>query len=110
MTAFQRASTTAISAAGVDLPLAGTSPEGLPFRNFDVFATPHWNTLVKDGMNDIDTRCDAYLAWYDSRKRSQQAADQPDQHDCPVGRIAISASATNCLLRLMLIGVVASNT
>jgi hypothetical protein len=56
-----------------NLPLAGTSPEGLPVCNFDVFATLHWNTLVQAGMNDIDTRCDAYLAWYDSRKRSQQA-------------------------------------
>jgi hypothetical protein len=55
-----------------NLPLAGTSPEGLPICNFPVFATLHWNSLVQAGMNDIDTRCDAYLAWYDSRKRSQQ--------------------------------------
>lgn len=55
-----------------NLPLAGTSPEGLPICNFPVFSTLHWNALVQAGMNDIDTRCDAYLAWYDSRKRSQQ--------------------------------------
>src|SRR5688500_4289596 len=55
-----------------NLPLAGTSPEGLPVCNFPVFATLHWNTLVQAGMNDIDARCDAYLAWYDSRKRSQR--------------------------------------
>jgi hypothetical protein len=55
-----------------NLPLAGTSPEGLPVCDFPVFATLHWNSLVQAGMNDIDTRCDAYLAWYDSRKRSQQ--------------------------------------
>lgn len=55
-----------------NLPLAGTSPEGIPICNFPVFATLHWNSLVQAGMNDIDTRCDAYLAWYDSRKRSQQ--------------------------------------
>lgn len=54
------------------LPLAGVSPEGVPICNFPVFATLHWNMLVQAGMNDIDTRCDAYLAWYDSRKRSQQ--------------------------------------
>jgi hypothetical protein len=55
-----------------NLPLAGTSPEGLPICNFPVFATLHWNSLVQAGMNDIDTRCDAYLSWYDRRKRSQQ--------------------------------------
>jgi hypothetical protein len=55
-----------------NLPLAGTSPEGLPVCDFPVFATLHWNTLVQAGMNDIDARCDAYLAWYDSRKRSQR--------------------------------------
>ncbi len=55
-----------------NLPLAGTSPEGIPICNFPVFATLHWNSLVQAGMNDIDTRCDAYLAWYDSRKRSQK--------------------------------------
>jgi hypothetical protein len=55
-----------------NLPLAGTSPEGLPVCDFPVFATLHWNTLVQAGMNDIDARCDAYLSWYDSRKRSQR--------------------------------------
>jgi len=55
-----------------NLPLAGSSPEGLPACNFPVFATLHWNSLVQAGMNDIDARCDAYLSWYDSRKRSQR--------------------------------------
>lgn len=55
-----------------NLPLAGTSPEGIPLCNFAVFGTLHWNSLVQAGMNDIDTRCDAYLSWYDNRKRSQQ--------------------------------------
>src|SRR5260370_30595625 len=30
-----------------------------------------WATFVQAGMNDIDRRCDAYLAWLDDRKRSQ---------------------------------------
>jgi hypothetical protein len=30
-----------------------------------------WATFVQAGMNDIDGRCDAYLAWLDDRKRSQ---------------------------------------
>jgi hypothetical protein len=31
----------------------------------------YWATFVQAGMNDIDRRCDAYLAWLDDRKRSQ---------------------------------------
>lgn len=30
-----------------------------------------WNDFVAAGMNDIDRRCDLYLAWLDNRKRSQ---------------------------------------
>lgn len=29
-----------------------------------------WMTFVQSGMNDIDRRCDAYLAWLDNVKRS----------------------------------------
>jgi len=32
-----------------------------------------WNLIVKAGMNDVDRRCDAYLAWLDDRKRTNQA-------------------------------------
>jgi hypothetical protein len=44
-------------------------------------ATPaDWSLLVQAGMNDIDLRCDAYLAWLDDRRRSarpllQQVSD-----------------------------------
>jgi hypothetical protein len=31
----------------------------------------YWATFVQAGMNDVDRRCDAYLAWLDDRKRSQ---------------------------------------
>ncbi|TBD04588.1 hypothetical protein ELH21_09370 [Rhizobium leguminosarum] len=30
-----------------------------------------WDLIVKQGMNDIDRRCDAYLQWLDNRKRSK---------------------------------------
>jgi len=30
-----------------------------------------WTLIVKQGMNDIDRRCDAYLEWLDDRKRSR---------------------------------------
>src|SRR5438094_272229 len=29
-----------------------------------------WDAFVLAGMNDIDSRCDAYLAWLDRKKRS----------------------------------------
>ncbi len=31
-----------------------------------------WMTFVQAGMNDIDRRCDAYLAWLDNKRRSQE--------------------------------------
>ena len=30
-----------------------------------------WELIVQAGMNDIDVRCDAYLAWLDDKRRSQ---------------------------------------
>jgi hypothetical protein len=33
------------------------------------FGSPQWAIFVQSGMNDIDQRCDAYLAWLDDRKR-----------------------------------------
>jgi hypothetical protein len=29
-----------------------------------------WNLIVRQGMNDIDRRCDAYLEWLDNKQRS----------------------------------------
>ena len=36
------------------------------------FTQEHWVQFVKAGMNDIDQRCDAYLAWLDNRRRSAE--------------------------------------
>lgn len=30
-----------------------------------------WSPIVKQGLNDIDRRCDGYLAWLDDRRRSK---------------------------------------
>jgi len=35
-------------------------------------ASPSWGVIVVAGMNDIDARCDAYLAWLDDKRRSQE--------------------------------------
>jgi hypothetical protein len=32
-----------------------------------------WSTVVRAGFNDIDRRCDSYLAWLNSRRRNQNA-------------------------------------
>lgn len=36
-----------------------------------------WATFVQTGMNDLDQRCDAYLAWLDSWRRSSGPIQQP---------------------------------
>jgi hypothetical protein len=32
-----------------------------------------WRAVITAGMNDIDRRCDSYLAWLDNKKRSKDA-------------------------------------
>jgi len=39
-------------------------------------ATPNsnaWNLIVQAGLNDVDRRCDSYLAWLDDRRRTNSA-------------------------------------
>ncbi|MDE3174493.1 MAG: hypothetical protein KGM15_00080 [Pseudomonadota bacterium] len=50
------------------LPVAGA--EGAPRCDFSDVNSDAWALFVQAGMNDIDRRCDAYLAWLDERKRS----------------------------------------
>lgn len=50
--------------------------EGLPFLPDGTCDVGHmnpafWTIFVQSGMNDIDTRCDAYLAWLDRKTRAQ---------------------------------------
>jgi hypothetical protein len=35
----------------------------------EVVPTTAWPVIVQAGLNDIDTRCDSYLAWLDQKKR-----------------------------------------
>jgi hypothetical protein len=32
-----------------------------------------WNLIVQAGLNDVDRRCDSYLAWLDDRRRTNSA-------------------------------------
>ena len=50
------------------LPVGGA--EGAPRCDFPDVNSDAWALFVQAGMNDIDRRCDAYLAWLDERKRS----------------------------------------
>jgi hypothetical protein len=52
------------------LPLVSTSDaqclNGVP-------SSTGWNLIVQAGMNDVDRRCDGYLAWLDDRRRTNNA-------------------------------------
>jgi hypothetical protein len=52
------------------LPVLSTSESqclnGVPGSN-------GWNLLVQAGLNDVDRRCDSYLAWLDDRRRTNNA-------------------------------------
>jgi hypothetical protein len=37
----------------------------------DGIGSRSWELIVQAGLNDIDVRCDAYLAWLDDKRRSQ---------------------------------------
>jgi hypothetical protein len=47
---------------------------GLQIRTVDgaVSCASDWSQIVLAGMNDIDGRCDAYLAWLDDKRRSNE--------------------------------------
>jgi hypothetical protein len=36
-------------------------------------SAPDWTLIVQAGMNDVDRRCDSYLAWLDDRRRTNGA-------------------------------------
>ena len=52
------------------LPVLG-APSG-PVCDAAGFRPTDWGLIVQAGMNDIDLRCDEYLAWLDERKRSSE--------------------------------------
>src|SRR4051812_3342887 len=46
-----------------------------------------WNLIVQAGLNDVDRRCDAYLAWLDDRRRTNGAVLKE------LGDIAVASQA-----------------
>ena len=45
------------------------TPEGVLLCDESLMPPGAWTVFVQAGMNDIDRRCDAYLAWLDDRRR-----------------------------------------
>jgi hypothetical protein len=52
------------------LPFVGA---GVPSCSQQELSPTAWPLIVQAGMNDVDQRCDAYLAWLDQKKREQGA-------------------------------------
>ena len=50
---------------------SGSATADSPDCLYQEFGPNDWNTVVQAGLNDLDLRCDSYLAWLDNRKRSQ---------------------------------------
>jgi hypothetical protein len=52
------------------LPVVSTTENACLNR---VAGRDDWNLVVQSGLNDIDRRCDSYLAWLDDRRRTNNA-------------------------------------
>src|SRR5262245_66026195 len=52
------------------MPFVGAGAPGCPQ---DAVPSNLWPLIVQAGMNDIDQRCDSYLAWLDQKKRENAA-------------------------------------
>jgi len=59
-------------------------------------ACSNWGLVTLAGLNDIDQRCDAYLAWLDDKRRSREPI---------LSEISAVAGATAAILRTTGVGV-----
>lgn len=50
----------------------------------------NWSTFVQAGMNDIDARCDAFLAWLTARSRGEKSRND----DTVLGKIMTLSGST----------------
>ncbi|WP_173513009.1 hypothetical protein [Sinorhizobium psoraleae] len=51
-----------------DLPVNGPRPLRCQTSGFDEYA---WHSVAKAGLNDIDHRCDLYLAWLENKRNER---------------------------------------
>ncbi len=49
--------------SGIGAPIGG---DGLPYCQYGSMGLAQWTLLVQSGFNDIDRRCDGYLAWLEN--------------------------------------------
>ncbi|MCA1526536.1 hypothetical protein [Bradyrhizobium yuanmingense] len=47
--------------------------DGIPGCDLSRYHGAEWTLVVRAGFNDIDRRCDSYLAWLNSRRRDRNA-------------------------------------
>jgi hypothetical protein len=73
-------------AGGIQVATAGSEPIG---------GCP-WGLVTLAGLNDIDQRCDAYLAWLDDKRRSKEPI---------LSEIAAISAATTAILNATGVGV-----
>ncbi|NKL74273.1 hypothetical protein GFM09_34605 [Rhizobium leguminosarum bv. viciae] len=55
-----------------DLPVSGSRPLRCQTAGFDELA---WHSMVKAGLNDVDHRCDLYLAWLENKRSEKPFVD-----------------------------------
>jgi hypothetical protein len=73
------------------------TPEGALFCDEVAMSPAAWTIFVQAGMNDIDRRCDAYLAWLDDRRRWREPA---------LKQLHSTAAATAAIMGLSGVGAV----
>lgn len=80
--------------------------------NFERYGAASWMVLVRAGFNDIDRRCDSYLAWLNSRRRNQNAFTQQlaDGQAFTQALMNITGSGPNAITAAGLAFALASNT
>lgn len=83
--------------------VAPTADDGFP-RCRSPMQTTEWTLLVQTGFNDIDRRCDAYLAWLESvRHRDRFYSSQLNQ----IGRLTNAILLATSPADAIAIGIVA---
>jgi hypothetical protein len=58
--------------------------------------SPAWALIVQAGLNDIDQRCDAYLAWLDDKRRTKEPI---------LNELHVVSAATQAIMAIAGVGV-----
>ena len=90
--------------AGLDVRDDGTCDMG-------TYGNASWTLLIRAGFNDIDRRCDSYLAWINSRRRNQKAflRQLTDTRNFAEAILNIAGASSNPITRVGLaFGIVGS--